>query len=54
MDNKNFLANSQVGEWHKGYARVLIKRKMGKVSFWTVRFKESTGQFVLTAGKLSN
>lgn len=54
MNNRNFLENSKVGEYYKGYARILAKRKMGKISFWTVRFKESTVQFVLKSEKLSN
>lgn len=37
-----------------GYARLLRKRRMGKVSFWTVRFQQQIVQLILAAHALDN
>lgn len=37
-----------------GYARLLRKRRMGKVSFWTVRFQQHLIQLILSADLLSD
>lgn len=39
----------ELGTKVSGYARLLRKRKMGKISFWTVRFNGCTIQLIFTS-----
>ncbi|HRH23734.1 MAG TPA: hypothetical protein PK295_03835 [Candidatus Magasanikbacteria bacterium] len=54
MAFQNVLITAEAGTPFSGVGRVLSRRNSGKISFWTLRFKEDNVQLVLAKEYLAN